>query len=128
MTTVKGNFFVVPNKAFRLDDCTTTTQRSIRAALSNIKETATAEEYLVQVWYVNQACDNWGSHKWDKHPEFFGSYGIPQFVPLRLLEGIREGETLIFEWVDGPTIQLKAAQLEYRYPFGRFEDVLESVK
>lgn len=129
MTVVNGFMFIIPNLSFTLgDDIAESTKDSIRRSLTNIGIEVADDEELVQLWYHNEACDNWCCHQWKEFPQFFGANGLPEHLPLRMLEGITEGDILKMPFVGGISIQVRAAQLEGRYArFGRFEDVLLKV-
>ena len=129
---ITGSFFIIPNHAsIDAEDefLPDYVKRARDTELANVGIMCDADE-MVEVWYLSPGCDNWRSHKWGENPEFFGMGGIPSRLPKALLENIKEGDVLTLQWVgagEPRTIELRAAQLEYRYAFGRFEEVLKRV-
>ncbi len=131
MKTIIGNLFIVPNRASSIDNwMAKSTRTSMRRSLANVG-LQPSDEPLVQVWYISDDCENWGSAKWDENPEFFGSWGIPTYLPASVLKGVKEGDEITLHWTgdgDRRELRLTAAQNDFRYKrFGSFEEVLEMV-
>ena len=127
MSVIHGNIFIVPNRAHTLEDwlAPESTLDNFQKALSNVG--LSPEGKLIQVWYVSDECDNWSSHRWEDHPEFFGSHGLPNHLPEHLLEGVKEGDELVLNFGD-KELRLTAAQSDYRYRnFGTFEEAFKQV-
>jgi hypothetical protein len=126
MSTIRGNIFIVPNRACQLEDWfAQSTRDSFRKSLSNLG--LKPEGKLVQVWYTSQDCENWTSHRWPENPEFFGAHGLPERLPESLLEGVKEGDEISLHFGE-KTLRLTATQKSYRYArFGTFEETFELV-
>lgn len=109
---LKGEMFIVPNAATAgaPDICS---DRYLNP-----------DEVQVQVWCHGSGSENWADHKVEVNGEleFF-----PGLLPFSLLAGVKEGDTITFEW-HGTQVELTARQQGYRYQrFGMFEDVLRDV-
>lgn len=97
------------------------------------------DDIFVQVWIHCEGSDNLTDHGFDDDQikELFPSNGqrivndcvfAPGFIPIRLLTGKKEGDTITLTTVDGVDWEIKLEQLDYRYGhFGRFEEVLDNL-
>jgi hypothetical protein len=129
MTIVKGDFFIVPNPLTNLTETDSYLFESFRNALSRSAQIFGVEggQRFAQIWYASPECENWGSHRWPDHPEFFGSQGIPGWIPTEVLLPLKEGDTLNFQF-NGKTVQVTACQLRFRYrDWGPFEKALKGL-
>lgn len=122
-----GEFFVVPNRAVKLENYAQYVQKRIdMLARSNGIELAPDDE-IVEVWIVNEDTDNLVDHGVRVIDEWVRP--ICGLVPLKLIKKMKEGETIGIMMPCNKnkllSCYLTAAQKKYRYKnFGNFEDAL----
>lgn len=122
-----GEFFVVPNRAGKLENYAQYVQKRIdRLAQFNGIE-LTPNDEIVEVWIVNEDTDNLVDHGVRVIDEWVRP--ICGLVPLKLIKKMKEGETIGIVMPCNKNkllyCYLTAAQKKYRYKnFGNFEDAL----
>lgn len=150
--------FVVPNPARTVESFKDNGSKSTYEYLTSMAELnniqLTSDDKIVQLWLHSKEldCDNINDHGFGTHLEdgeelFVKAYKI-QWVPIKLLENVKEGDTVSFispadGYYDrkafklnksecrGPIIlkvSMICQQKGYRYvSFGNFEEVVKSV-
>jgi hypothetical protein len=128
---ISGNVFIIPNMLFKPSSESEfhveQFNRSTKPRIEKVVGRSVSEdEVYVQVWAYdpNDNNSNWADHSWPgKEITRF-----PQYLPLKELEGLKEGETIVLN-SENFEISLTANQLGTRYrSFGRFEEVLKERK
>ena len=143
--TICGDVFIVPNPAVEFKNLLTSSQISLNNRLrrligQEVKEDDN-EEKMLQIWVTSPECDDWahfgefqkmcgiipGDAEDYKDNRIMGYF--PKFVPARLFEGKKEGDTVHFFCKEYEvSIELTCKQLSYGYRrFGRFEKVFAQV-
>ena len=136
MEVVCFECFVVPNRGTLLSKLFNPEQQKERCAMLGIP---TEDERLIQVWIASKQfdADNVTDHGVprtmaaalrlsDEEAEW--AYA-PGYLPLSLLEGVKEGDIKEFVSPKGVRIFVKFEQRPYRYShFGDFEEVVRKVK
>lgn len=93
-------------------------------------------DVLISVWATSSPEDtsdvisgNWANHG---HPLLGKALTFPEYLPLSLLDGKKEGDLISFffknEQDEIVQIELTCKQLAYRYSFASFEDALIGIK
>ena len=128
-----ANVFIVPNYAFKVDECLSPSWRErIKAEWENFGVKIGDSTKMVEIWTIsdspksedrNEYSDNWSSHKPPKKIEFEGNW--PHYFPLDLLP-LGEGETFTIK-NNKDEFVLKANQLDYRYNWKDFGEMLMHV-
>lgn len=131
---IKGNIFIIPNMLTVINEEKTSSdfvkERWNNVIKPNIEKIVghklSDDELLVEVWAYtpDDNNSNWSCHSWpgEKICRF------PNYLPYKDLEGLKEGETKVFE-SENFVISLTANQLGTRYRrFGSFEEVLKDRK
>ncbi len=128
---ISGNVFIIPNMLFKPSSESEfhveQFNRSTKPRIEKVVGRSVSEdEVYVQVWAYdpNDNNSNWADHSWPgKEITRF-----PHYLPLKELEGLKEGETIVLN-SENFEISLTANQLGTRYrSFGRFEEVLKERK
>ena len=145
--TVIGDFFIIPND--KVDQF-----QPFNKPFFDQFEGVNEQGPFVQIWAANDECDNFQANWKDYLPligidtpdsegsvkdakgqtHHFGKFTFPLYLPLYMLEGIKDGDQLTLTWknqngvskYDEVEFILTASQLKYRYNhLGNFEETLK---
>jgi hypothetical protein len=154
MTTVTGSVFIVPNDLLDITDEEWVPEFVRDGKLEQLRRLSISDKdrngnpmqvymvgltgdpgLLVQVWYCDETCDNWGSHPRhdldnSRRGPFFGSNGLSDHLPVALFDDKAEGDTITLNYTsqagDQYRLVLTLNQQGFRYRrFGNFEEVLQ---
>ena len=85
---------------------------------------------IIEVWTHDENSDNWQDHRAPRElcPGEFKVGGFPNYIPLRLIENIKEDEEIVFTIGKNTELHIQCSQKSGRYSsFGPFEEVLNRV-
>lgn len=132
INAVAAHMFIVPNRCAKIDTSISYIASSVESHNKKVERLGLHESFKlrdddipVQIWICDHESENWSCHGL---PEYFAkSENFLDFIPLRLLKGLKEGDIFTFDML-GKHIAIRASQLKYRYKgFGTFEEALFSV-
>lgn len=139
---INGKLFIIPNSPATKQNLGwynpenwDNWAKEAQSRLNNFEGNLTVEEPMIQVWATNKDCDNFADHIADYQKMIgadvevaSGNNRFPTHLPLSLLNGLKENDTLVLHLKRGIEIELTLSQTTTRYRrFGNFEDVLESI-
>lgn len=141
MRTLTGNMFIVPNRLFKFKELKNPNENGFddelytRQYRNFPKITFQDNDLMVEFWATSQECQNWHCHDWDDLGEEQLMGRLPQHLPLRVLQNIKEGDELVLHFQANNAqvpyeyeLKLRATQLGYRYErFGPFQETLEGL-
>ena len=144
---IRGNVFIIPNPAISYSDETRNLsfwhkmEELLQANADHVTSVRVEDNQYVQVWYCTSGSDNsnWVDHCIDGYPELKGWRPVSPYLPVELLKGHTEGQTITINLPVKKTINetdveemstikvaLILSQNKYRYRnFGTFENVLD---
>lgn len=139
---VNGDIFIIPNACAKVSELLPSAKEGMIKNLKRFGFDVNDDTILIQVWATGPEVDNWSCHGWLPEfltPEEINNIGkdisvkrFPTYLPVSLFQDAKEGQQVIIKTKpeehlkDGLTINLKLAQLEYRYSnWGPFEKVLQ---
>lgn len=142
---VKGDMFVIPNPAGKFGEFITSTRKTMKDRLRRLVgiDNVVDEDVMIEVWMTSDVCDNWASqygglqrhlgielNEREKRTEDDYTIGyFPKFLPLKVLEGKKEGDVLRLHCPEyNVDILLTLNQHGYRYKrYGNFESAVADV-
>ena len=132
INAVAAHMFVIPNKCTKIDSTVSYIASAVKSHNKKVERLGLHESFKlkdgdipIQIWAYDHESENWSCHGL---PEYLAeSANFLDFIPLRLLKGLKEGDIFTFDML-GKHIAIRASQLKSRYKgFGTFEEVLFSV-
>lgn len=148
---ITGDVFIVPNQAYKLQECNEGWREDKRKDLEGIlkangKVLNEDEEYCMECWYLSEEmdCENIPDHGIDTETDDDREVRITvpshRTLPASLFAPYKEGDVVSvkiptyiriadgFRGMKNVTYNLKLVQRHYRYcNFGNFEDLLRRV-
>jgi len=136
--TLTGNFFLVPNRLFKFEELKNPNENGFDDELYTRRYRNFPgiefqdNDLMVEFWAIGPECQNWHCHDWSELGEKELMGRLPQHIPLRVLQNLKEGDEIVLHFRANNAkepyeyeLKLRATQLEYRYArFGTFEETL----
>lgn len=133
-STISFEAFIVPNNLVKWETMPNYLKERLAADLRRFGIEPDEGEYA-QVWILSESLglENATDHGLDREVcETLGldyakrGYYAPGYLPVSLIRGLKEGDSVTTTSENGTNIVIKFEQKPYRYGrFGRFEEVLE---
>ena len=132
INAVAARMFIIPNRCVTIDMSISYIESTVKSHNKKVERLGLHKNFKlkdgdipVQIWVYDHESENWSCHGLPKYLD--ESKHFLNFIPFRLLEGIKEGDIFTFDML-GKHIAIRASQLKSRYKgFGAFEEVLFSV-